>query len=343
MAITAEILSRSPLAVPGRKALAGRMVLHQTSTRSEEMYYYMSFNWEELVDLLEDPAEFFWELMKLRGQTPTPQNTLAVPVTAFIKPAGRSLLSLPGRVKDEAPVALPSADKVLGDNAVAAVTRFFLNSLPMEDDNFVNELDGRLADVDPTKRVATMQRNLALPEGGWFLAEFANRTHVLTIHYCRPSLPSPQRYKDGYTEATICQVGDGSFAHVHFDLNLDHVAGFERKVAMYVVDYLEDHGLQQCKEMDKATHFEVGTIEAVFSKVVPPLLPIRKPRDRKFVTEASMKNQAVSLVVEGLSVTKDGLHKLTRVPTFVCSVNEAGLPDGSIVMMDGILKRYIAP
>lgn len=347
MSFNANTIAQSPYSVPGSNALAARLTLHKDDHRSEEMYYYMCFEWEQLVDLLKDPAEFFKSFLTKRGST-NPIDTLATPVTASIRPADRSLLGLPGSVIHD----LDTDEKVLKasepKSQLASLTRFFMDSL-LEDNNFVDSLDRGLHEFSNPVRSLVMQEKLLDLDGGWFLAEFANRTHFMTIYYCCPKARSPRRYQRPFTEPTVCKVGSGSFGQLHFDLDLEHDEEFELNVAKYVVDMLEDQGEHASAELAKADRHFVGGLDTIFGStqdMKPNPKNFQEMRGSlKFDTEARRFGQRASLLIEGLSTTTKGILNGFDYPTFVCSVEEvqANTPDGAVIRKNGVLKRYVAP
>ncbi|HLO99107.1 MAG TPA: hypothetical protein VK171_10980 [Fimbriimonas sp.] len=344
---TKEILAKSEYAVPTKKALAARLTLHKDATRSEEMYYYLCFDWEQLVNLLTDPVTYFATLLTPPGGNPSPKDALRAPVTACIRPAKPGMKEWVERVAKGGPGRPFTGMKADEESVVSYVASIFIGAMDLDHDGIKGMFESPAAELDTHARRVALMEGLIGIEDGWFLAEFANRTHVVTIHYFKPTTPLKTRYTKGYTESTICQIGDADFGHVHFDLDLAHDEHFEENVARYIVDLLEDDGVRQCAEMDKQTHVERGSIEPVFGadgnlNPSPERLP-RKPRECKFDTEARQKDCGINLLVEGLSMTTGGMTKDTPLPTFVCSVNEAHLPNGAVVLKDGILKRYTSP
>jgi hypothetical protein len=332
----------SPFRVPHKsiRAFAGRMTLHKDTepqtisgrlipVRNEEMFYFLCFDWDELRTMLRDPVRYFQEILKLGD------DSLVSPVTAIVNPVNWSLMYLPEKIRK-----LQHIDDVITTVAES------------ESDSDISILD----DGDKRSIRRPGPKEYINYKKGWFFAEFANRTHILTIYYKRPSKwhrnKMGAKYTKGYTVPTVCRIGNSKFGQAHFDLKLKHREldqndnfEFEQDLAHYVVDLIQDGGVQLCKELNAFDEIEVGDFRTIFNgngTSTQATVPTKLKRESEFAM-ASKGKGALSMTIEGLSTTHGGLTLDGDYPTFACSIGSSYIHGRVYELEPGVMKRYIAP
>jgi hypothetical protein len=181
---------------------------------------------------------------------------------------------------------------------------------------------------------------------GWFLAEFANKTHVLNIYYTPPAKGSDQpRFSDGFTTPTICMFNaTDQNGQVHFDLNTVAGKTMPEQRAAFIVDYLEDGGDRMSLGLNAHSEREFVSLGSILEEddSLTEQNAVSDPGRSFAVPKINNRNKSPELLVEGLSfipVDEQG-HPLE---TFVCLQGSA-MVEGQVYLVDGgTLKVYTAP
>lgn len=227
------------------QSFASVIPLNYDPDRTEHTVIFCSTNWEELVDLLEDPVAFF---IKKQSEFSNPETDkqpwyLRRPVTAIVQPGGRRK---------------PNSKRLLA---------MFQNK------NAANQTK----EAEKSDEQRAMNRAF---ETGAFFAEFAICTGILIVHYWPPLKRAEPRFKHPFTPATFGLVkgpNNKPIGTLHFDIEkpLDGKLS-KRDHAELAVDCLESRSRIMRAGLNRNKHlFEQGVADLRTSeeKVVVPDQP----------------------------------------------------------------------
>lgn len=313
---------------PSSFPLTGRMTLHKDRGRTEELYFFQSNDMAELRRLLRNPIAYFKK--NIPDQTDCPVS----PVVALVRPMDQN----------EHVTQMKTSKALVGKAFESHMRRQGIVAESMS-------LTTKAAMLTAFESEAMDHTN------GWFLAEFANKTHVLNIFYKAPTrAPKDEGYKGNYTIPTICTLDavttDSTVGQIHFDLELEPGVSMAKARADFIVDYIEDGGRRLCDNLNKHHKTkEESSLQVILrgsdGKAIAPSEPSLPTESKRFddmtFSTMTLKGESLgpTLIVEGLSFTPmsdDG----EPLETFVCLQN-SGMIEGQIYLVDGTLKVYTAP
>lgn len=302
--------NQPPYLMPGINAIGGSMDLHKGHDRTERLYFVHCYDWDQLETLLVDPIKFFREDAQLTSDAPVS------PVVALIRPMSR-----------EPDSREMTASKTLASLAFEASPGPF-EAMGLEEEVTFSQFEDFIMDENK----------------GWFLAEFANKTHVLNIYYIPPVEPAKNRFLDALTIPTICMFNaNEKNGQVHFDLDNKDGRNMPEQRAAFIVDYLEDGGSRMLEGLNAHPNREFASLGSILNEDDSTTEENAVPDMRSFtVPKNGERNKSPELLVEGLSfipLDENG----NPLPTFVCLQGSAMVEGQAYVVDGGTLKVYTAP